>query len=109
MRAAALLERIGDLLHNVRLGLAVLFSECRWLLRGDRARHCLVQQARAREEELRLKLGALTVVADPARERIEKELSLLRADADRLEAEHLRTQALWRANLRERFRNDFTE
>ena len=107
-KAFTLLELAGDLLHNVVVGLWVLYSECRWLLCGDRARGALVRAARAREEALRLSLAQLTVIAAPERHQIERELSLLRADTDRLEAEHHRNRTLWRAALRDRFRSDFT-
>lgn len=92
-------------LRNVYLGLAVICAECRGLFTEGAAR-TLARAFARRAGALRDDLARLTVMADPARERVERELAFIEAERARLQHRLDAARAARLAGLRERFARD---
>lgn len=98
------LNRVEEILRTVHLGLWVLWTESRWLVGPDIGYQRRLTLMRRRREALQDKLSRLATLADPRREEVAGDLSLLEEDLRRLENDRAEHRARVLAPLRERFR-----
>lgn len=98
------LNRFEELLRTVHLGLWVLWTESRWLAGPDIGYQRRLSLMRRRREAMRDELSRLATLADPRREEVAGDLSLLEEDLRRLENDRDEHRARILAPLRERFR-----
>lgn len=98
------LNGLEELLRTVHLGLWVLWTESRWLAGPDIGYQRRLTLMRRRREAMRDELSRLTTLADPRREEVAGDVSLLEEDLRRLENDRDAHRARVLAPLRERFR-----
>lgn len=82
-----------EISKTVFMGLCVLEREFRWLMGPDRFYRSRIILLRKQQALYQADLSRMTTLADPRREEIEADLSLLEADLARLEAERVAHRA----------------
>ena len=103
MDMQASLNRIEEVFRTVHLGLWVLWTETRWLVGPDIAYRRRLTLMRRRQQAVQTELSRMATLADPRREQLSGDLSLLEGDLDRLERERDARRAAHLAPLRTRF------
>lgn len=82
-----------EMFKIVYMGLWVLGREARWLMGPDRLYRSQIVLLKRQQALYQADLARMTTLAEPRREELEADLSLLEADLSRLEAERVAHRA----------------
>ena len=105
MTLQSVLKIAEETLHTVHLGLWVLWTEARWLAGPDMTYQRRLQLMRHQRNTYQTELSRMATLADPRRENVAADLSLLEHDLSRLEAERDAHRQRLLTDLQSRFAN----
>lgn len=105
MTLQTVLKTVEETLHTVHLGLWVLWTEARWLAGPDMTYQRRLKLMRHQRDAYQTELSRMATLADPRRENVAADLSLLEQDLSRLEADRGAHRQRLLAGLQSRFAN----